>query len=99
MAIVNLISVECEFHDKSLYSGFEFKSLFFIDREQLLSRLQAKDEEFDVLVIGGGATGCGVALDAQTRGIPMLLKVLVDTIYLFNSLHSLLPALYLTIPP
>ena len=23
---------------------------------------------FDVLVIGGGATGCGVALDAVTRG-------------------------------
>lgn len=25
--------------------------------------------EFDVLVIGGGATGCGVALDAITRGM------------------------------
>ena len=25
--------------------------------------------EFDVLVIGGGATGCGVALDSVTRGI------------------------------
>ena len=25
--------------------------------------------EFDVLVIGGGATGCGVALDAVTRGM------------------------------
>ena len=24
--------------------------------------------EFDVLVIGGGATGCGVALDSVTRG-------------------------------
>lgn len=24
--------------------------------------------EFDILVIGGGATGCGVALDAVTRG-------------------------------
>lgn len=24
--------------------------------------------EFDVLVIGGGATGCGCALDAVTRG-------------------------------
>ena len=26
------------------------------------------DTEYDVLVIGGGATGCGVALDAQSRG-------------------------------
>ena len=24
--------------------------------------------QFDVLVIGGGATGCGVALDSVTRG-------------------------------
>ena len=24
--------------------------------------------EYDVLVIGGGATGCGVALDSVTRG-------------------------------
>lgn len=27
-------------------------------------------EEFDILVIGGGATGAGVALDSQTRGCP-----------------------------
>ncbi|KAG8083488.1 hypothetical protein GUJ93_ZPchr0015g6775 [Zizania palustris] len=26
-------------------------------------------EPFDVLVVGGGATGCGVALDAATRGL------------------------------
>ncbi|KAK6165529.1 hypothetical protein SNE40_022443 [Patella caerulea] len=26
-------------------------------------------EEFDVLVVGGGATGCGVALDAVSRGL------------------------------
>lgn len=45
--------------------------VFFVYRDQLLSKLQAKDEEFDVLVIGGGATGCGVALDAQTRGISL----------------------------
>ncbi|XP_066263693.1 glycerol-3-phosphate dehydrogenase, mitochondrial-like isoform X2 [Branchiostoma lanceolatum] len=35
------------------------------------ANLQALQEtaEFDVLVIGGGATGCGVALDAVTRGL------------------------------
>jgi succinate dehydrogenase/fumarate reductase flavoprotein subunit len=27
-----------------------------------------KNDEFDVLIIGGGATGCGVALDAVSRG-------------------------------
>lgn len=36
-------------------------------REQLLERLRA--ERFDLLVIGGGATGCGAALDAATRGL------------------------------
>jgi glycerol-3-phosphate dehydrogenase len=35
-------------------------------REELLDRLKA-DKEFDLLVVGGGATGCGVALDAATR--------------------------------
>ena len=38
-----------------------------MDREAHLQRL--KDESFDVLVIGGGATGAGVALDAATRGL------------------------------
>ena len=32
-------------------------------------RLGASGEEFDVLIIGGGATGCGAALDAQMRGL------------------------------
>lgn len=36
-------------------------------REELLERL--KTESFDVLIIGGGATGVGCALDAQTRGL------------------------------
>ena len=27
-----------------------------------------KTEEFDVLIVGGGATGCGVALDSVSRG-------------------------------
>ena len=38
-------------------------------REEQLARLSAGDEEFDVLVVGGGATGSGVALDAQMRGL------------------------------
>lgn len=37
------------------------------DRTQALTRLA--DEHFDVLVIGGGVTGCGVALDAAARGL------------------------------
>ncbi|NWT95576.1 GPDM protein, partial [Urocynchramus pylzowi] len=37
-------------------------------REQQIVALQSSGE-FDVLVIGGGATGCGCALDAATRGL------------------------------
>jgi glycerol-3-phosphate dehydrogenase len=37
------------------------------DRTRGLARLA--DEEFDVLVIGGGITGAGVALDAAARGL------------------------------
>ncbi|XP_010187962.1 PREDICTED: glycerol-3-phosphate dehydrogenase, mitochondrial-like, partial [Mesitornis unicolor] len=37
-------------------------------REQQILALQTTDE-FDVLIIGGGATGCGCALDAATRGL------------------------------
>ncbi|VDL65742.1 unnamed protein product [Nippostrongylus brasiliensis] len=36
-------------------------------RKEIVDSLKA-GEEYDVLVIGGGATGAGVALDAQTRG-------------------------------
>lgn len=48
-------------------------------REEMLQRLQgstaaAQDEdEFDLLVIGGGATGTGVALDAASRGLRVAL--------------------------
>ena len=37
------------------------------DRRGALGRLA--DEHFDVLVVGGGITGVGVALDAATRGL------------------------------
>lgn len=37
------------------------------DRARNLRRLA--DETFDVLVVGGGITGCGVALDAAARGL------------------------------
>jgi glycerol-3-phosphate dehydrogenase len=37
------------------------------DRRRALDRLGT--EEFDVLVVGGGVTGCGVALDAAARGL------------------------------
>lgn len=40
-------------------------------RSQLLKDLAS--EQFDLLVIGGGATGAGCALDACTRGLKVAL--------------------------
>ena len=42
-----------------------------IEREQGIEALAA--DTFDVLVIGGGITGAGVALDAATRGYTVAL--------------------------
>jgi len=38
-----------------------------MDRTQALERLRR--ERFDVLIVGGGVTGCGIALDAASRGL------------------------------
>ncbi|OBZ69059.1 Glycerol-3-phosphate dehydrogenase, mitochondrial [Grifola frondosa] len=45
-------------------------------REQMLDELRASasnSAEFDVLVVGGGATGAGVAVDAASRGLRVAL--------------------------
>ncbi|MCK4501635.1 MAG: FAD-dependent oxidoreductase [Desulfuromonadales bacterium] len=41
-------------------------------RAENLAKLKAGDN-FDLLIIGGGATGCGVALDAASRGLKVAL--------------------------
>ena len=38
-------------------------------REQVAALRRGGNDTFDVLVVGGGAVGSGVALDAQTRGL------------------------------
>jgi len=45
-------------------------------RDRALARMA--DETFDVLVIGGGITGAGVALDAASRGLKTALVEQVD---------------------
>ncbi len=42
-------------------------ALAMFDRSQMLQRLE--HETFDVVVVGGGITGAGVALDAASRGL------------------------------
>lgn len=42
-------------------------------REQLISRLQPFHQKWDICIIGGGATGLGIALDAASRGLKTIL--------------------------
>jgi glycerol-3-phosphate dehydrogenase len=44
-----------------------------MNREDQLNRLQSRREPWDMLVIGGGATGVGCALDAASRGYKVAL--------------------------
>ncbi|GGK27832.1 glycerol-3-phosphate dehydrogenase [Yeosuana aromativorans] len=47
------------------------------DRNTLIAKLKTTPE-WDVIIIGGGATGLGIALDATTRGYKTLLLEQVD---------------------
>lgn len=44
-----------------------------MDRNQNLHAITGKDFQCDILVIGGGATGLGIAVDAATRGYRVVL--------------------------
>ncbi|WP_313799800.1 glycerol-3-phosphate dehydrogenase/oxidase [Cytobacillus sp.] len=46
------------------------------NRSDIINKL--KNEKFDVLVIGGGITGAGIALDASTRGMSVALVEMQD---------------------
>jgi glycerol-3-phosphate dehydrogenase len=51
--------------------GLDGAALGPVYRREALDRLGS--ETFDVLVVGGGATGCGIALDAAGRGLSVAL--------------------------
>ncbi|MFA8301248.1 MAG: glycerol-3-phosphate dehydrogenase/oxidase [Hyphomicrobiales bacterium] len=44
-----------------------------MNRDLMIKNLKSKSQEWDVIVIGGGATGIGTALEAVTRGYKTLL--------------------------
>ncbi|MDQ3952313.1 MAG: glycerol-3-phosphate dehydrogenase/oxidase, partial [Actinomycetota bacterium] len=47
-------------------------------RDTALQRLSQRDEPFDLLVVGGGITGAGIALDAASRGLSVALVERAD---------------------
>ncbi len=48
------------------------------NRKAILKKLRKKDRIWDIVVIGGGATGLGCAVDAASRGFKTLLLEQVD---------------------
>ena len=44
-----------------------------LQREQILTKLYDKSQKWDLIIIGGGATGVGAAIDASARGYNTLL--------------------------
>src|SRR6185295_8201437 len=56
--------------------NFEFS---YQNRPAIIARLKA--EKFDVLIIGGGITGAGIALDAASRGLKTALVEKNDFAY------------------
>ena len=49
-----------------------------MNRPAMLARVQAHSTPWDIVVIGGGATGVGVAVDAANRGFSVLLLERMD---------------------
>lgn len=47
-----------------------------VNKKKLLQEMAS--ETFDILIIGGGITGCGIALDAVTRGLTTALVEMQD---------------------
>ncbi|MCD9186667.1 MAG: glycerol-3-phosphate dehydrogenase/oxidase [Pyrinomonadaceae bacterium] len=44
-----------------------------MNRTEMLERVRARKEDWDIIIIGGGATGIGCAVDAASRGFDVLL--------------------------
>ena len=44
-----------------------------MNRDEMLARARSRTEPWDIVVLGGGATGAGVAVDAASRGYDVLL--------------------------
>ncbi len=57
-------------------SGMMAPALDRAQREKTLGRMRT--ESFDLVVVGGGVTGCGIALDAATRGLSVALVEMRD---------------------
>jgi glycerol-3-phosphate dehydrogenase len=63
-------------HIQPYLGGIIVQSFSGMERESLLKEMAGN--QYDVLVIGGGITGAGIALDAQSRGLRTALVEMQD---------------------
>lgn len=49
-----------------------------MNRDEMIRRVRERSSEWDIIIIGGGATGVGVAVDAASRGYDVLLLEQLD---------------------
>ncbi|GAA5506464.1 aerobic glycerol-3-phosphate dehydrogenase [Novipirellula caenicola] len=49
-----------------------------MNRDNAIKRLHQRQSPWDILIIGGGATGIGIAMDAASRGLDVLLLEQAD---------------------
>ncbi|EDO17886.1 hypothetical protein Kpol_1043p77 [Vanderwaltozyma polyspora DSM 70294] len=70
--LTNNSSNNAVYNDPSKPSPVDTTDVRLPSRTDLLSKLK-KTYQFDVLIIGGGATGTGCAIDAATRGLNVAL--------------------------
>ena len=46
----------------------EEKRKMILRREDIISRLESERKEWEIVIIGGGATGLGTAVESASRG-------------------------------
>jgi len=44
-----------------------------LSRDKAIQRVRSREEPWDLIIVGGGATGVGIAIDAASRGLECLL--------------------------
>src|SRR6186713_1650677 len=54
-------------------TGLDHPRAIAMRREEMLARLEERHHPWDMVIIGGGATGVGIAVDAASRGYDALL--------------------------
>jgi glycerol-3-phosphate dehydrogenase len=52
---------------------YQIQNKYLLQRDEIVQKISEKSERLDLIIIGGGATGVGAAIDASARGYSTLL--------------------------